>query len=268
MAYLRFLLLAWLLLPAAAFAQDLGLDDQLDDDISAEGDIFNDFNEDLEASQVLEDERFYRYGRFFQANIGIGLTTFTGNRGRANEDNHPTFHLSTTFFLNFNVAIILGMEFSKHTMFIDTETLAYPSQRPGAVETSMLRPFVGFRYYIDTTDLGTALTYSNPHFIGRMEYWYQSVKFPEAIPAIDNQKGGGMGLGVGAGLEFPIVLKKSYVSLELLYHKVNFYDRFTQDYRPNVDSGTGVPTDPDGKGGVDDLRGDVISLMMTYNFTW
>lgn len=265
--FFALLVLCFALLPLPALAQDAAFDEPMDDDISSEGDIFNDFNEDLEASQVLEDERFYRYGRFFQANVGVGLTTFTGNRGAAYEDNHPSFHFSTAFFLSFNSAITLGVEYSKHTMFVDTETVAYPDQRPGAVEATMLRPFVGFRYYIDTTDLGTALTYSNPHFIGRAEYWYQTIKFPEAEPDIVSQKGGGIGLAVGAGLEFPIELKKSYISIELLYHRVNFNDRFTQDYRA-AENADGTLTDPDGKGGVNDLRGDVISTMMTYNFTW
>jgi len=50
-------------------------EEMMDDDLTIDGDIFNDFNEDLEATQVLEDERFYRYGRFFQAMIGLGTTT-------------------------------------------------------------------------------------------------------------------------------------------------------------------------------------------------
>lgn len=36
-----------------------------DDDLNIGGDIFNDFNESLDEAQVVEDERFYRYGRFF-----------------------------------------------------------------------------------------------------------------------------------------------------------------------------------------------------------
>lgn len=247
-----------------AFAQDLGIDDTMDDDLTIDGDIFNDFNEDLEASQVLEDERFYRYGRFFQVCLGLGLTTFTGARGRAYTDNHPSFHFSTAFFLSFQAALTLGVEYSKHTMFVDSETIGFPDQIPGAVETSMLRPFIGFRYYIDTTDLGTALTYSNPHFIARVEYWYQTNKFPESgrgTPTIPTQKGGGIGTGVGAGLEFPIELKKAYISTELLYHKVNFFDRFTQDYRQD-------PDNTESTMGYDNLVGDAISFMVTYNFTW
>ena len=53
----------------------------VDDDLNIGGDIFNDFNEDLESTQIMEDERFYRYGRFFSFQVGIGVTSFDGNRG-------------------------------------------------------------------------------------------------------------------------------------------------------------------------------------------
>src|SRR6476661_628068 len=94
---------------------------EIEDDLDSGGnDIFSDFNEDIESAQVLEDERFYRYGRFFSVNLGGGYTTFTGNRGVAYKDNPPTFHLSTNFFIDFQQAIQVGIEYSKHTMTLDT----------------------------------------------------------------------------------------------------------------------------------------------------
>ena len=230
-------------------------------------DIFSDFNEDLESSQVLEDERYYRYGRFFSVNLGGGITTFTGNRGQAYDDNPPTFHLSVNYFMDFQKAITLGVEYSKHTMILDTVVNGYQNLgRLGAVVTDMTRVFIGYKYYVDTTDLGTAITYSNPHLIGRLEYWYQSNRFLDK-PALGRQKGGGLGTGLGAGLEFPVELKSSYVSVEFLYHVVNFFDKYTQDYRQAIDSETGAPKD-DSTFGYDDLTGNVYTLMVTYNFTW
>lgn len=234
---------------------------EVEDDLNPGTDIFSDFNEDLESSQVLEDERFYRYGRFFSVNVGGGFTTFTGNRGKAYDDNNPSFHLSTTYFLDFQKAIILGIEYSKHTMILDTEVNGFPTQGPlGAVVTDFTRVFVGYKYYVDTTDLGTAITYSNPHLIGRLEYWYQTSKFIDQ-DTIPSDKGGGIGTGLGFGLEFPVELKQSYISVEFLYHVVNFYDKFTQDFRQK-------PDDPDSTYGYEDLTGNVMSLMFTYNFTW
>ena len=225
------------------------------------GDIFSDFNEDLESSQALEDERFYRYGRFFSVNLGGGLTTFTGNRGRAYEDNHPTFHLSVNYFLDFQKAILLGVEYSKHTMLLDTEVNGYPDGGIiGAVVTDMTRLFTGFKYFIDTTDLGTAITYSNPYLIGRLEYWYQTNKFLNKKNFTD-QKGGGIGTGLGFGFEFPIEIKTSYVDIEFLYHVVNFFDKYTQDYRRN-------PSKPGSTYGYEDLTGNAMTIVLSYNFTW
>lgn len=258
------------LAPILVFAQSTEqVSNELEDDITPGSDIFSDFNEDLESAQVLEDERFYRYGRFFSVNLGGGFTTFTGNRGKAYEDNHPTFHLSTNYFLDFQKVVMLGIEYSKATMILDTEVNGYPDQgRLGAVVTDYMRVFFGYKYYIDTADLGTAITYSNPHFIGRVEYWYQSSKFidKEGIP---KDTGGGLGTGIGMGLEFPIELRQSYISVEFLYHVVNFYDKFTQDFRQiEDDTSTPVNEAEDSTYGYEDLTGNVISVMFTYNFTW
>lgn len=240
--------------------------DMVDDDVSLGSDIFNDFSEDLESSQVLEDERYYRYGRFFSVNLGTGATTFTGNRGRAYYDNHPSFHLSVNYFIDFQRVLTLGVEYSKHTMIIDSVVNGYRDQgNLGAVVSDFTRPFIGYKYYIDTTDLGTAITYSNPHFIGRVEYWYQTNKFIDQ-PNLEKQSGGGIGTSLGFGLEFPIELKKSYLSVQGLYHVVNFFDKYTQDYRIATDA-NGVPIAGSTKG-YDDLNGNVFSFIITYNFTW
>jgi hypothetical protein len=165
------------------------------------------------------------------------------------------------YFLDFQKAISLGIEYSKHTMILDTVVNGYKNQgRLGAVVTDFSRVFIGYKYYVDTSDLGTAITYSNPHFIGRLEYWYQSSKFIDQNN-IPKDKGGGIGTGIGLGLEFPIELKQSYISVEGLYHVVNFYDKFTQDYRQ-------VEGRDDSKYGYEDLTGNVLTLIITYNFTW
>lgn len=259
---IRLTLISILLFSFKGFAQSSDqVSQELEDDTVSNGDIFSDFNEDLESSQVLEDERFYRYGRFFSVNLGGGLTTFTGNRGQAYDDNHPTFHLSVNYFLDFQKAILLGVEYSKHTMLLDTAVHGYPGLgKIGAVVTDMTRLFVGYKYYFDTTDLGTAITYSNPYLVGRLEYWYQKNKFLDK-KSFEDVSGGGIGTGLGFGFEFPVELKASYVDVEFLYHVVNFFDKFSQDYAQQ-------PGDPKSTYGYDDLTGNVITVIITYNFTW
>ena len=254
--------------------QDTGaMYEGFDDDMNIGGDIFSDFNEDLDASQILEDERFYRYARFYSINLGFGKTTFSGNRGKAYEDDDPSYQLSINYFLNFQTSFVLGLDYSKHTMLIDTYVVSSDTEILGAVETSFIRPFMGFRYYVDTSDLNTAITYSNPYFTGRLEYWYQTNVYTENTNRKD-ENGGGLGSAVGGGLEFPVELKSRYVGVEFLYHWVNFFDRNTMDYR-KIPNGQEKRIKRDSKTeilksnyGYEDLRGNALTIMLTYNITW
>ena len=257
-----------LLLSFAALAQSPN--ELIEDDFNVGGDIFSDFNEDLEASQVMEDERFYRYSRFFGVNIGVGATTFTGNRGRAYTDDHPSFALTLMYFLNFQNVFIMGFEYSKHTMFIDGYVNGFKDEQIGAVETNFLRPFFGFRYYVDTSDLGTAITYSNPYFVGRVEYWYQTNIYVDNKDDISDDSQGGLGTGFGVGLEFPIEIKKSYFNVEFMYHVVNFFDKNTTAYQEYVSDNPSDPGEADKKSNkfYNDLNGDVITFFASYNISW
>ena len=258
-----------------ALAQSNSIDemfDQTNNDMNIGGDIFNDFNEDLEASQILEDERFYKYSRFFSFNIGLGITRFTGNRGKAyTKDNDPTFHLSFTYFMTFQTAWSLGLEYSRHTQNVSYQCVSCTkdSNGIGNVEVSFIRPFYALRYYFDTTNYGNAITYSNPHLVGRLEYWYQTNKFKglKGIDPSDNlsnfqdQSGGGIGAALGFGLDFPVKLKETYISVETLWHMVNFFDKEVSDWK-------GDPSTGDSNKGVNDLTGNSWTVVVTYNATW
>lgn len=262
---IRFTIFLILIFSFSAFSQ-ISPNNFPDDDLEVGSDIFQDFNEDLEAAQVAEDERFYRYARFYSINMGVGFTTFTGNRGLAFEDNHPTFHFGLTYFLDFQSAFVMGISLSQHIAFVDSFVELSGSEELGSIEQNMLRPYFGFRYYIDTQDLGTAITYSNPYLVGRIEYWYSTTNFPDnSFSSTDD--GSGVGAGFGAGLEFPIEIKKTYFNVEFLYHIVQFGDKFTSDYRmrPAEDIENVCGDDPCESGrGYQDLTGDVITLMFNY----
>jgi hypothetical protein len=230
------------------------------DDLNIGGDIFSDFNEDIESTKIAEDERFYRYGRFFSFQLGIGLTTFDGNRGTAYDDDPPTYNLGVNYFTDFRTSFGMGVEFSKHNFFLEDEVAGFRGEGAiGLVDVSMLRVYFSSRYYIDTADLGTAITYSNPYLTVRLEYWYVTNKYRDQEGLIPNDTGGGFGLGLGGGFEFPIKLKESYLGVEALWHSVSFHDKFTQLYRPA----------PGNSGfGFEDLTGNVYSVMISYVINW
>ncbi len=231
-----------------------------DDDLNIGADIFSDYNEDVEAVQIMEDERFFRYGRFFTFSIGVGNTGFTGNRGSVTQNEPPTFSLQLSYFLNFRVSYQIGIEHSKHNMLFNGPVNGSGSSIPGLVEVNMTRPYFGLRYHIDTSDLGTALTYSNPYLTSRIEYWYQKNKFINQ-PNLTDQQGGGLGFGFGGGLEFPIVLKEYYIGVEFLYHVVNYFDKYTQFFREST-------TNTGSQENVEDLTGNAVSFMVSYVINW
>lgn len=254
--------------PATAQISNIIDGDVLDDDMQVGGDIFSDFTEDIEESQITEHERYYRYGRFFAFNIGLGFTTFDGNRGLAYENENPTYTLYFTFFQNFQSAFTLGFAFSKHSFFLPDATIEYRVSSeattsgigagPGMVDVSMLRTFCGIRHYIDTSNLGTAITWSNPYLAGRLEYWYTTNKFIDQKNSITDDSGGGFGFALGFGLEFPVKLKENYIGFEVLYHTVAFHDKYSQAYRPFDDNGTGY----------EDLDGSAYTTLVSYVINW
>lgn len=254
------LMLTSTLLSQTAIAQVNPSDivNEMDEDLNIGGDIFSDFNEDIESAQVLEDERFYRYSRFYSVNLGLGLTTFTGNRGAAYDNEPPTYNISVLYFSSFSDAFVIGLSYSKHQMVLDYEPVGFQGTTPGLVDISMMRTYFGYRHYVDTSDLGTAITYSNPYFIGQFEYWNASYQFGERKGQIDDQSVGGAGFGFGAGLEFPIELKSTYLNVEALFHSVAFKDKYTTDYKASK------PTDS----GYDDLTGYVYTLIVNYVLSW
>lgn len=254
-----FTIIFFLLLPNLyLYGQDYLQQGLNDDDLNIGGDIFNDYSEDIEASNILEDERFYRFGRFYHFDIGLGITTFDGNRGKAYNDQHPTFSLGLHYFIDFNSSLGIGLSYSKHFFYLDQPVNAF-DPAAGLVDVSALRTFFAYRYYIDTANLGTAITYSNPYMAIRLEYWYITNKFVEQ-PDIENDSGGALGFGVGGGFEFPIQLKKSYLNVEFLIHMVNFQDKYTQKYRPPKNN-------PDGFG-YEDLTGNGYTAIASYVFNW
>lgn len=227
-----------------------------DDDLKVGQDIFTDFNEEIENNQVMEDERFFRYGRFFTFQMGLNLTEFTGNRGLAYERDGFGYAIALNYFMDFQTSFGLGVAYSKHNMNFPDPTVDFDPNQAGLVEVNMLRVFMGYRYYIETANLATAITFSNPYFTGKIEYWYVTNKYRQQSDKAD-EVGGGLGFSFGGGLEFPIKLKESYVNVELLYHTVSFPDKYTTAYQ-SVDGGYGV----------DDLTGNVISTTVSYVFNW
>ena len=91
--------------------------DFMDDDIELGSDIFSDFSEDITQKEMAEDERFYRYGRFFSFEIGFGGTFFDGNRGAAYKNDPPSIGLQLNYFMGFNLSLGTWLRFFQTPLF-------------------------------------------------------------------------------------------------------------------------------------------------------
>lgn len=243
-----------------SLAQFDSVSSSFDDDLSSSTDIFTNFDDDLGTREEQEDERFYRYGRFVSASFGFGITSFTGNRGKAYHDKNPTIAFGLIYFSDFQNAFNIGIEYSRHVMYLDNPTLGSGLESYGAIDITYLRPYFAYRYYVDTSDLSSLLTYANPYFIGRIEYWYQNRKFKEYNGNTDTA--GSIGGALGLGVEIPIDLKKNYISLQFLVHQVTLPDTDTEEYEVSNSC-----TDADCYG-YSDMKGMGYSLVTSYLFSW
>ena len=266
---LRFALLIIIFSTLPLSAQLDGIDpfSAEDNDLNIGGDIFSDFNEDIESSQIAEDERFYRYGRLFSVQFGIGVTTFSGNRGAAYEDKMPSIALAYNYFSDFQNSFGLGFSYSQHKFFLGQANLyrafGNTSEEIGVVSVNMLRAHFNTRHYIDTANLGTAITYSNPYVTGRMEYWYVSNKF-EQVSGAGDDSGGAFGFAFGGGLDFPIVLRETYLNVEFLVRLSTLHDEDVSNYQCKE-----ADLDNCGEGPFyDDLSGSAYTLFVSYVINW
>jgi hypothetical protein len=260
--------LVFTLFSSGGYGQNMDEGD-ISNDLDMSSGIFSDFEEDLASRQVQEDERFYRYGRFVSMTMGFGLTTFGGNRGKAFHDENPTFSMGLVYFSDFRNAFNMGIEHSRHTIYLDTpvKSNAVSSNPYGAIDVQLLRPFLAYRYYFETADLGSILTYANPYLIGRIEYWYETKKYRD-YDGQDTVKEGGLGASVGAGIEIPTDLDKSFVGFQMLMHKVQLPDNNTEEYQAADAADDATYCQTHKCYGYSDLQGLGYSFITSYVISW
>ena len=244
----------------ALFSQDSMYGDEAAD-FELGGDIFNDYSEGIESAKILERENFFNYSTFFSVDFFIGWTGWDGDRGQAFEtSSSPGFNIGANYYFESNVTFGLGIAYSQNFFTINQPVYGYPDPNalPGTITVDNWRFFGNVRYYIDTSNLGPAITFSNPYFVGRFEYWGVDYKFKNQ-PMYPSQKGKGMGWALGMGLQFPLKMKQYNFGAEFLVHSVNWSDKYTQAYAPL----------PDGNGyGYSTLSGLAFDLFMGFNLAF
>ena len=186
------------------------------------------------------DTMYFQYGRFFGLSLGLGYETATGNRGLLYTPAFPRFDLKVHYWFDFQLAMNLGIFFASHTFDFG-----------GAINSVKLLGYgVDLKYYFDVRNASAALSFSNPFLIGGIGSISKTqTNSTLTTPDTDST----FSANFGAGLEFPIVHKKTYFILEGRYHTQNFTDTNETKYKTKQ---------------IPDLTGGFFTMMGHILFTW
>lgn len=195
---------------------------------------YGEFDQDEEENEAA---LFFQYGRFFGASLGVGAHGATGNRGQLWEGGFPHVAVRLHYWFDFNFALQMEFSTASHS-FVDGSD---------SVDVSITRLGIDFKYYFDTRNASAAVTFANPYVLfGGGNYSKNEAQLgTETVDERDK-----FGFNFGAGLEFPISHKKSYLALEGKYHIVPYEDRASR------------------VAGLEDLEGNFYSFAAHVLFTW
>lgn len=201
---------------------------------------YGEFNEQEEED---DSARFFQFGRFFGVSIGGGVNGVTGNRGALYQGGVPAVEFKLLYWFDFNFALEMGITSTKH--FYDSSNPAR-----GHADISLTRLGLDLRYSLPIQDLSAPITFANPYLVLGGGSFSKTESFRDQ-GVVDSDTG--VGLSVGAGLEFTLWPRKAYAGLSARYHMVTFKDTYTTDF--TTDS-------------LQDLTGGFYTLTGSVLFTW
>jgi hypothetical protein len=186
------------------------------------------------------DTMYFQYGRFFGLSLGLGYETATGNRGLLYTPAFPRFDLKVHYWFDFQLAMNIGIFFASHQYDFSSSIHS----------VKLIGYGVDLKYYFDVKNSSAALTFSNPFIIAGVG----SISKTETSSASTNPDlDSTFSVNFGAGLEFPIVYKKTYFILEGRFHTQSFLDTNEVKFQSK---------------GISDLSGGFFTLMGHILFTW
>jgi hypothetical protein len=202
---------------------------------------FGDFDEEAEEAV---DAKFFKYGRFFGMSAGSGFQGVTGNRGALWQGGFPMVDFKVHYWFDFNFAMDLNVFYTTHS---------YTLSSSGSTDVRMNHLGVNFKYYIDTQDLSAAISFAHPYFVGGIGSLSKTEKDLFNNNPVDSDTA--LSFSAGAGLEFAIKNRRSYLFLEAkLMSPMTFKDTLTTEFK----SSAGLP----------DLKGLFYTTTASLLLTW
>jgi len=210
------------------------------------GTPFTEYGEFHSSNEEEGELQFYQLGRFFGASLGVGFEFVDGNRGALWQGGFPSVDFRLHYWFNFNVALELGLMTMSHWY----NDISVPNVGKGHVDVNMVLLGLAIKYYFDTKNLSSTLTFANPYvLLGGGSYAKTENSNLAGTQDFDNS----LGVSAGVGVEFPVSDKKIYFNVESRIHLITFKDTYTTIY-----SGAGLPN----------LTGNFYTITGSFLFTW
>jgi hypothetical protein len=185
-------------------------------------DPFSDYSEFDEASDEEADINFFRNGRFFTIGMVAGLRAFTDQLSNL-YGSGPTYGIFLSYFFDLNLALQFGFvtgDYDFNLSFADSGGNRFVNS--GNVSLTFMS--FDLKYYFSTQNVTKGLADLNPYILGGVSQVYRTY----TISGLDGlSRESVMGLDGGGGIEIPILRRKSYIGLQLVYHFVSFKDEST-----------------------------------------
>ncbi len=180
---------------------------------------FTEYGEFNEANEEEADAQFFQFGRFFGISLGLGTEAVDGNRGLLWQGGFPLIDFKVHYWFDFNLALTLGFYTASHYFSAPTT---------GQVNVSMFRAGIDLKYYFSVKNLSSALSFASPYLIGGVGAYSKSEYSP--LTGGTPTSLGSVGVAAGAGLEFTLSPKKTYLEIEGKINVVPFYDSSSTAY--------------------------------------
>jgi hypothetical protein len=188
-----------------------------------------------------DDTNFFQNGRFFGISLGTGYEAVTGNRGQLWQGGFPLLDFKLLYWFSFNFAMDMDLYWAQH-FYQDTQV--------GTATVNMVHLGIDLRYYFDTKDLSSAISFANPYITGGIgSYTATANSSTEGAQSADTEMGGDLGFG----FEFALNPHKTYLDADV---KVNYF--VLQDTYAPQSIGSTLP----------DLTGLFVTFTISVLFTW
>ena len=185
-------------------------------------DPFSDYSEFDEASDEEADINFFRNGRFFTIGFVAGMRGFTDQMSSL-YGSGPTYGVFLSYFFDLNLALQFGMITGDYDFNLNfNDAAGNRVTNTGSVSLTFIN--MDLKYYFGTQNVTKGLADLNPYVLGGISQVYRTY----TISGLDGlSRESVVGLDGGAGIEIPILRRKSYIGFQAVYHFVQFKDENT-----------------------------------------